>query len=352
MTKACNTKVMVIAAGSAGHVYPAIGFCQELKDAQRGKVEIFFVTTPVFKNVPGEFSPVFLNAQRSIGGVVKLFFSAFFLIRKIRPNFVIGFGGYLTVPFLMVAMMTGKKTLLHEQNVMPGCANRFLCMWVDKVAISFPETGKYLGIFKKKAHWTRYPLRNSLRRVSREEALRFFYFRGGFFTLLVMGGSQGARHLNVQFVEALRLSKNLNRMQVIHLTGPSDYSATKKAYRGLGIQARIFEFLPEMHYAYSAADFVIGRAGAGSVFEIMSFGLPSLLVPYPLAGAHQVANARVLAEKGGAILLEDAKMTSVLLNGLLDIFIDDGIRRKAMASIVTSLFESSGNLKISDLLYL
>ena len=107
-----------------------------------------------------------------------------------------------------------------------------------------------------------------------------------------------------------------------------------------------------MNYAYSACDLVVSRSGAGSVFEIMLFGLPSILIPYPYAGAHQAENARILAEKGAALMIEEKNVNQELLSGLLNIFLDDSIRRKAMSSIATSLFESTRNLKLTDLVNL
>ncbi len=346
------TKIMVVAGGSGGHVFPAIACCQELSDERKDSSTIFFVTTPAFDNVPGEFNPIFLKVSRSPLGLLKLAWSSCVTMARIDPDVVFGFGGYISVPFLMLAKMLGKKAILHEQNVSPGKANRFLSAWADRIAISFPQTRKYLSDRRKKIFLTRYPLRRSFVPVPKEEALRFFGLTESVFTVLVTGGSQGAHSLNEKFTQAIRANKNLDRLQIIHLTGRVDLSAVKKAYEALGVKAKVLDFLPQMNYAYSASDLVVSRSGAGSVMEIMRFGLPSILVPYPFAGAHQVQNARVLAERGAAILLEDAKMSSDLMNGLLDIFIDDEIRRKTMASIATSITASFPCVKMSDLVFL
>lgn len=347
--------IMVVASGSGGHVFPAISFCGELKEKAGAGAEgpgIVFVTTPDFDMVGPEFNPVFLKVDKSAMGIIRLIIAAFKFIFSVKPDIVFGFGGYISVPFLVLAKIAGKKTLFHEQNVVPGKANRFLAAWVDKIAISFPGTEKYLKRHSKKIYLTRYPLRKNMRVVPKDEALRFFGFEEGLFTVLVVGGSQGAARLNNVFIEAIKASKNLSRLQIVHLAGRVNAPSVREAYAGLNVKSKVFDFFTDMEYAYSAADLAVSRSGAGCVMEIMRFSLPSILVPYPFAGAHQAQNARVLADKGGAIMVEDNKLTPALLNGLLDIFIDDQIRRKAMTSIVSSLYSSTQNLTLSELVKL
>ncbi len=345
-------KIMVVASGSGGHVFPAIGFCNELKETLPGSFRIIFVTTPDFDMVGPEFNPIFLKVNKSARGIFRLVIATFKLMFGVRPDIVFGFGGYISVPFLILAKISGKKTLFHEQNVVPGRANRFLADWVDRIAISFPGTEKYLKRYRKKIFLTRYPLRKNMRVVPKDEALRFFGFDAGFFTVLVMGGSQGASRLNNVFIEAIKVSNNSPRLQVIHLAGRVNAAAVKEAYCHLNIKSKVFDFFECMEYVYSAADLAVSRSGAGCVIEIMRFGLPSILVPYPFAGAHQVQNAKVLADKGGAIMVEEHRLTPALISGLLDIFIDDQIRREAMSSIVSSLYLTAQNFTLSELVTL
>ncbi|MFH0941327.1 MAG: UDP-N-acetylglucosamine--N-acetylmuramyl-(pentapeptide) pyrophosphoryl-undecaprenol N-acetylglucosamine transferase [Candidatus Omnitrophota bacterium] len=345
-------KIMVVASGSCGHVFPAIGFCNELKETRLSSFRIVFVTTPEFDMVGPEFNPVFLKVNKSARGIFRLVIATLKLMFDVRPDIVFGFGGYFCVPFLILAKILGKKTLFHEQNVVPGRANRFLAAWVDRIAISFPGTEKYFKDHRKKICLTRYPLRKNMRVVPKEEALRFFGFETGFFTVLVVGGSQGASRLNNVFIEAIKVSNNSHRLQVIHLAGRVNAAVVKETYCHLNVKSKVFDFLSDMEYAYSAADLAVSRSGAGCVIEIMRFGLPSILVPYPFAGAHQVENARVLADKGGAIMVEDHRLTPELIGGLLDIFIDDRIRRKAMSSIVSSLYLTAQNPTLSELVTL
>jgi UDP-N-acetylglucosamine--N-acetylmuramyl-(pentapeptide) pyrophosphoryl-undecaprenol N-acetylglucosamine transferase len=347
-----KVKVMVVAGESGGHILPAVGFCQEFKERSKDPSILIFVTTGNYAAeglIPSEFNPVFLKISKSPLGLLKLIFFTFYLILTARPDVVFGFGGYIAVPFVVLARLSGKKTLIHEQNVVPGRANRFLSGWADKIAVSFAATQ---GYFKKRKNvfLAHYPLRRSLNRADKTEALRFFGFQDGMVTILAMGGSQGAHKINEVFAESLKNIKNLEKIQVIHLTGRTDFSMVQGAYNGLPLKSKVFAFLNEMNYAYSAADLVISRSGAGSVIEIMRFGLPSILIPYPYAGAHQIENARVLAEKGAAILLEEDKATPSVLCGLLDIFIDDRMRRKTMSAIAAALYETSANLKLCDLI--
>lgn len=346
---------MVVAGGSGGHIFPAVGFCQEFKRAHEGAADIVFVTAAGKKAaefIPQEFNPVFIKAGSGPLGILRLIFPSFGLMFKIRPDVVLGFGAAMSVPFVMLARLLGKKTIIHEQNVSPGRANRFLSNFVDKIAISFSETQRYLKAHRKKIYLTRYPLRESLKAVDRNDALRFFGLADGLFTILVVGGSQGAHKLNEKFLEAIKQNRSLDRLQIIHVAGSVDSSFVDAAYKRLSVKSKVFAFLPEMHYAYSIADLVIGRSGAGSVIEIMRFGLPSILIPYPYAGGHQTENAKVLAERGASILLAEDKASPEFINGLLDIFKDDHIRRSAMSTIATSLYETSKNLKLSDLVFL
>jgi UDP-N-acetylglucosamine--N-acetylmuramyl-(pentapeptide) pyrophosphoryl-undecaprenol N-acetylglucosamine transferase len=347
-----KTKIMVVAGGSGGHIFPAVGFCQELKEA-RPDAGITFITTAgkmAGALIPLEYNPVFLKAGKSPIALLRLILAAVVLVGRKNPKTVCGFGGYLSVPFLLMARILGKETLLHEQNVVPGQANRFLSGLVDKIAISFSGTERYFKRHKNKIFLCRYPLRKSLKRIDKEEAMRFFGFSNGSFTLLVVGGSQGAHRLNELFLEALPSERNLSKLQIIHITGAADFSSLAEAYRQMPAESRVFAFLPEMNYAYSAADLVVSRAGASTISEIMYFGLPSVLIPYPHAAGHQKENAKVLAQRGASILLEEEKATSTMIIGLLDILFDDSIRRKTMSALATALYEESQDRKVKDLI--
>jgi UDP-N-acetylglucosamine--N-acetylmuramyl-(pentapeptide) pyrophosphoryl-undecaprenol N-acetylglucosamine transferase len=353
MKSADQVKILVVAGGSGGHVLPAFGLCQELQESHTDQVRVVFVVAGspgLTEMIPSGEEVLFIKADKSPLGLLKLFFKSLLVLVRKQPDIVVGFGGYICVFFLGLAKLFGKKTYLHEQNVVPGRANRFLSRFVDGIAISFSETKEFLKKHAKKTFLTRYPARRSLQKSSSEEALKFFDFTPGRFTVLVMGGSQGASRINEVFLKALQSNENLESLQVIHLCGLKDFGSVSAAYARLSVKSKIFAFLPEMNYAYSVADLVLGRSGAGSIVEIMRFALPSILVPYPYAGAHQLENARLLAQKGASLLLEDAKMTPCLISGLLDIFLDDPIRRKVMSVQASSLRDASSRLTLSELI--
>jgi UDP-N-acetylglucosamine--N-acetylmuramyl-(pentapeptide) pyrophosphoryl-undecaprenol N-acetylglucosamine transferase len=358
-----SKRLLVVAQGSGGHVFPAVAFCQEFILKNPESVLITFVTSAnakfvasdgqkANKIIPEEFHPVYLSASRSALGILKLIFSSFGTIIRERPDIVFGFGGYFTVPFVFWAKLFGKKTILHEQNVVLGRANMFLSGWVDKIIISFEETRMYLKKNNKKTQWARFPLKENLRRMPKNEALQVLGFKEGLLTVLVVGGSQGARCINERIPEALKENKNLDQLQVIHLAGHNDFKSVKERYRALPLCSKVFEFFDDMQVLYSAADLVIGRSGAGCVAEISHFALPSVLIPYPYAGAHQIENARVLAKKGAALLLEEDKITAPLLSGLLDIFIEDDMRRKTMSKILTTMEEEAQKISLSEAVFL
>lgn len=344
-------KILVVAGGSGGHIFPAIGLCQEIME-RRAVSSITFVTNQAkmaIGAIDRELHPVFLKTQRSFFGFLKLVIQSLFLIIRIKPDIVVGFGGYVSVPFILWAKILRKRTLIHEQNVVLGGANGFLRYFADKVAISFSETQKFFGDHAKNVFLCRYPLRKSLKRINKKEALSFFGFSEDFFTILVVGGSQGAHAVNQGFCESVCMSKNLHRLQIIHISGARDFSFVKECYGKLSVGSKVFDFLPSMEYAYSAADLVVARSGAGSVKEILFFAIPSILIPYPHAQSHQVENAKVLARAGAALFLEEAKMTPLMIGGLLDILVDDRMRCQAMSSAAASLQEAGSRRSMSEI---
>lgn len=345
--------IMVVAGESGGHVFPAVGFCQDLEKKCSGAVKIIFVSTQdkdASAWVPQEFKPVFLKTAKSMTGLIRLSVNALFLIWRQNPDIVFGFGGYITIPFVILGRIFGKKTFIHEQNVVPGKANRFLGLFSHRIAVSFEDTrGYFKG--REKVFLSRYPLRRSVARVDRNEALRFFGLDDNSFTVLVMGGSQGASRINHKVVEALKANPLIGRMQFIHLCGKKDYDAVCAAYKALSVNHRVYAFLNDIHYAYSAADLVVSRSGAGSIFEIMYFALPAILIPYIHAGGHQTENAKFLAKNGASILLEDAKMSTEMINGLLDIFLRDSMRRRTMSALADSMYKSASDIRLEDVVF-
>jgi UDP-N-acetylglucosamine--N-acetylmuramyl-(pentapeptide) pyrophosphoryl-undecaprenol N-acetylglucosamine transferase len=234
------------------------------------------------------------------------------------------------VPVIIFAWFLRINTLIHEQNVIPGRANMFLAMLADRIAISFPKTRDYFRRYGKKIAYTGNPIRPELTLKDKLEALNFFGFSNDKFTILVMGGSQGSHRINVEFQKAISgISRELG-FQIIHLSGSRDYSFLKPRYNGLNTQVRLFDFLKPMHYAYSAADLVISRAGATTISEIIFFALPAILIPYPYARAHQFANARILEENGCAVIMAEEELSTGRLKSGIEYFMSHPDKMKNM----------------------
>jgi UDP-N-acetylglucosamine--N-acetylmuramyl-(pentapeptide) pyrophosphoryl-undecaprenol N-acetylglucosamine transferase len=229
--------------------------------------------------------------------------------------------------------------VLHEQNAVPGLANRVLARRARTVALSFAEAGAKLPA-SARVEVTGNPVRGSMvsvrdeRPALTEEALEAFDLEPGRRTLVVFGGSQGARNLNVATVGALRRLTDRGDLQVLLLTGPTHAASVHEALDATGtrILVRVEPFLARMELAYALADLVVARAGATTCAEVAVCGVPSILVPYPYATAnHQEANARALERAGASVVLLDASLSAEALAETVGDLLDDDDRRHVMA---------------------
>jgi UDP-N-acetylglucosamine--N-acetylmuramyl-(pentapeptide) pyrophosphoryl-undecaprenol N-acetylglucosamine transferase len=334
-------KVILATGSSGGHIFPAMALMQRLKDSG---VDVLMVLPKKDNGVRVEIAPGELryiraaemdlkSVSRSIKGVYKFLLGAwdsFRIVAKFKPDTVIGFGSINTVALLFWAWLFRIRTVIHEQNVLPGKANRLLARFVDKIAVSFAGTGKYLKASPRKIALTGNPLRKDLARMDRHEALDFFGFRDGKFNILITGGSQGSHKLNIACSGALSACGQKEALQVVHISGHADFNQVSQAYSSCGIAHKVFEFLSGMQYAYSAAELVICRAGATTIAELERFNLPALLVPYPFAYAHQSANASVLADCGCALVIDDEELCVEKIREVLMSILNDRGRLNVM----------------------
>jgi UDP-N-acetylglucosamine--N-acetylmuramyl-(pentapeptide) pyrophosphoryl-undecaprenol N-acetylglucosamine transferase len=244
------------------------------------------------------------------------------------------------------------RCLLHEQNVVMGRANRLLSRWVDRVAVSFPGStpsgqGEPAG---RRVVVTGLPLREMIGRSSREESAGRFGLSAEQPTCLVLGGSQGARVINRLLIEmASRLSTEERcRWQFLHITGPSDAAAVRRAYALHGLRAWTSEFLVEMEAAYALADLVIARAGASTIAELARCGIPALLIPYPHAGGHQRANAQLVEAVGAGVLVQEADATPESLLSIARRILGDPKLRAMMGAQMRALHASNATQRLTD----
>jgi UDP-N-acetylglucosamine--N-acetylmuramyl-(pentapeptide) pyrophosphoryl-undecaprenol N-acetylglucosamine transferase len=314
-------RVIFAGGGTGGHLFPGIAVAEALRELRpdcvisfvgsRGRIESRIVPKYGYP-----FDAVWISglqrafSLRTVLLPLKLLVSlvqSWGILRRRRPDIVVGTGGYASGPLLYVAARSGRRTLIHEQNEYPGITTRKLAPLVDEVHVTFPSSGRRLGSARRLVE-SGNPVRLSLRRSDRGDARAFFGLHPSRTTLFVFGGSLGARSIN----RALRpLVPRLVReeYQLVWQTGTADFEELKSLGALYREQVIVRQFIDEMDLAYSAADLVLCRAGATSLAELTALGIPSLLVPYPHAAAdHQYRNAVALAETGAALVLRDEEL--------------------------------------------
>lgn len=345
---------MIAAGGSGGHIFPAIALAAILSGRGGDAVDIKFVGSNrpldrrIFEHEAVKFSLLSMNRlpYRVTFGLViffmKLVFDilkSFFIVLSYRPDVVVGFGGYVSVPVISSSFLFGLPVVVHEQNVIPGRANRLLFKMADMIAVSFEETLKYLGSDKKKAVFTGNPIRARMLKDTKEEARLRLGLDKAKFTILVIGGSQGAHALNETFIKALHEinGKEKESLQIIHITGIKDYEWAREEYETLGLRNHVHSFIDRIEEAYSASDLIVTRSGASAIFEIAFFGRPMILVPYPFAMSHQLENARIFSQKGAAIEIDESELSATSFkNDMLDL-VNNRARLNEMAQAANRL---------------
>ncbi len=330
-----KNRVLAVTGSSGGHIFPALSLLDSLKDGAPEIETLLVLPQGSIRDRIGDlecplryvsFSPIKLSlGLGNIMSILKFFKGVaeeLWALLKFRPAVVVGFGGMASVPLILLARAGGRNTLIHEQNVIPGRANRLLALFSNRIALSFGATADYLKCYEKKIIITGNPLRREMAPVDKVKARDYFALSQDKFTLLVSGGSQGSHSLNSGFLKIVPSLARKHRIQVIHLSGNKDYGAVREQYRQSAVEARVYAFSNAMQYAYSAADLIISRAGATTIAELMLFKIPALLVPYPYAYSHQAANAWVLSERGCAFIIDDAAFArgegSSILGGILN----------------------------------
>jgi len=314
-------KVLIACGGTGGHILPALRLAEELFSSSQ-KIDILLVVAGrqiEKKIIPSDFRIIRLDASsiKLISGrefiisfykILKTSLKSLIILLKFKPHLVVGFGGYASFFLVFFACFLGRKTIIHEENVLMGRTNRLLSPFVDYISIGFIQTRSFFPIYKNKMVLTGNPLRKEFKVIEKKSARDYFGLSSDYFTILVMGGSQGSRRINREFIKSLSLLKDRFAFQVIHLSGDVDYDYLVKEYNSMNIKAVVFSFLETIHYAFSAADLVISRAGAMTISELIFFALPAIIIPYPYAYRHQLYNARVLKDNGCALLIEEGEL--------------------------------------------
>ncbi|MFA5100632.1 MAG: UDP-N-acetylglucosamine--N-acetylmuramyl-(pentapeptide) pyrophosphoryl-undecaprenol N-acetylglucosamine transferase, partial [Candidatus Omnitrophota bacterium] len=330
-------RILAVAGASGGHIFPAIGFLDDFKAAYPDTQTLLILPAcSINKGFGTGGHPVrFVSVNnlslkpsvRSIAAVLNFirgFFESIVILARFKPDIAVGFGSIVSIPVLVCAWLLRTTVMIHEQNVLPGRANRFLAFISDRIAVSFPETAAHFSAHRSNVVCTGNPVRKSLIVVGRRDALDHFGLPEGKKTILVMGGSQASRQINSGFARTFAGLPFRDDLQVIHLCGSADRERLEKEYAPCGESVRLVPFLSDMQYAYSAADLAISRAGATTIAELMRYELPSILIPYPYAYAHQEQNAGMLARAGCAVIVTEADLVKGALHNALDAIMRPG----------------------------
>jgi UDP-N-acetylglucosamine--N-acetylmuramyl-(pentapeptide) pyrophosphoryl-undecaprenol N-acetylglucosamine transferase len=317
-------KFLFAGGGTGGHLFPAIAVAEQIKE-MKPEAEIMFIGTK--DRIEGKTIPILGYGFKSIWVKgfsrkfslenflfpLRLFVSAvqsLFINASFNPKVAIGSGGYVAGPAIWGASVLGAKIILLEQNSYPGVTTRLLEKHADEIHISFEDSKKYLKK-KKILLTTGNPVRKDLGTIDKVEALNSFGFSAEKKTLLILGGSLGAKSINKAAGNVVNKLSD-EGLQIIWQTGKIYYEDYKH-FNSKSI--KVFDFIEDMNYAYSATNLILARAGATTIAEILVLGIPSILVPSPnVAENHQYYNAKSLSDEGAAILIEDKEIDLKIFN--------------------------------------
>lgn len=345
-----NIRVIIAGGGTGGHIFPAVAIGHALKKINPAN-EILFVGAKgkmEMEKIPQEgFEIIGLdiagfnrsNLLKNILLPVKMIKSAIKarkIIKNFKPNVVVGVGGYASFPILNAAQRVGVPTLVQEQNSYAGKSNKILAKKAKAVCVAYEEMDKFFP--REKLILTGNPVRKSIAQnnLSRAEGQAWLSMDDKKKTVLIIGGSLGAKSINEAVGAHLKEMAGALGLQVVWQTGKLYYDEAEKQAKGLEGQVKVMQFIREMDYAYAAADMIISRAGALAIAEICIVAKPVIFVPYPFAAEdHQTSNAMALVTHNAAMMIKDADVKNELIHKLKTLIADD-----AMQSIMANKLKS------------
>jgi len=355
-------RIIIAGGGTGGHIFPAVAIAHALKKHD-AKAELLFVGA----NGKMEMEKVPKEGFRIIGldivgfnraslwknillpfKLVKSLYRARQIIKDFGPNLVVGVGGYASFPILKEAQRLGLPTLIQEQNSFAGKSNKILAKNAQAICVAYENMDRFFP--KGKIHLTGNPVRSNLKSVTidRNSAIDFFKLDANKKTVLIIGGSLGAKTIN-ETIEA-----NLNEIiswgaQVVWQTGSAFYKIAKSKFENQS-DVFVYEFISQMEYAYAAADIVISRAGALSIAEICIVAKPVIFVPYPFAAEdHQTSNAMSLVKHNAAMMVKDVDC-KVELKGKLKMLLNDENLRELMSENLQQFAIKDADERIKDII--
>ncbi len=343
-----------MAGGTGGHVIPGLTIAHRL---QRADCAIAWLGTShgleasLVPQANFSFYPIQVTGLRGKGWralvrapltMIQALYQAYKIFREVKPDLVIGMGGYASGPGGIIAYCLGKPLLIHEQNTKPGLTNRILHLLAKETFEAFPNS----FTSKRRTHVTGNPVRCEILAIS-DPKQRLADRTSGVLRMLILGGSQGAKAINEAVIDSLQRLPEGVTLSIRHQCGQQHHEACEKAYKNTAMQAIVTGFIDDMAEAYEWADLVIARAGALTVSEIAASGSCSVLIPHPFAvDDHQTSNARYLSDKNAAILLPQAQLSAERLQEIYCKFAKDrqglvtmaeAARRAAMPSALEDI---------------
>jgi UDP-N-acetylglucosamine--N-acetylmuramyl-(pentapeptide) pyrophosphoryl-undecaprenol N-acetylglucosamine transferase len=339
---------MLTGGGTGGHLFPAVATAQQFQK-QFPNTEVLFVGTKrkvdtgALKNygfasrtidcygVKGK------NPYQLLKAIVTLpraYMQALKVIKEFKPDVIVGVGGYVTGPVISAAKSMGIPAVIHEQNSVPGLANRKLGAIVDTICLSLPGSGAQFN--QNKVVYTGNPVRTDILELAHQKRKTDIKKK----TILVLGGSQGAQAINDLFPKTLGAIQGAlkKELRIIHQTGEKDVEGVRRAYEIQNIEAKVEPFFRNMPSVYKEADLVVSRAGATTLAEISVLGKPALLIPYPYAADnHQEKNGNYYVQGGGAIQFIQKKLTAEKLGDAVVTLLNDPEKLKKMSVAMKKL---------------
>lgn len=322
-------RIIVSGGGTGGHIYPAITLINNIKKLVPNAEFLYVGTKKGLEAdiIPREQIPFatleisgferHLTAKNFVvlGKALSSLVKARHIVKKFKPDVAIGTGGYVCGPILMIAALMGVPSLIQEQNAIPGITNKILAKFVNKIAVGYERAAKYFPA--KKTVFTGNPIRDDILLSTRDEGLMEFSLDPSKKTILVSGGSRGAHSINKAMLEVHKHFANNYRIQIMHVTGKTEYDFVKNGLEEMGLDLyrmnniAIYPYLYDMPKALAATDIAVFRSGATSLAELTARGVPSVLIPYPFAAEnHQEFNARELEKNGASRVILNKDLTS------------------------------------------
>lgn len=331
-------KVIVSGGGTGGHIYPALALIKEIKKRE-SNTEVLYIGTEaglensLVKREGIPFKTIYITGFRrklsfenvkTILRFLKGVSQSKQLIKEFKPDIVVGTGGYVCGPVVYAAAKLNIPTIVHEQNSVPGLTNKFLSKYVDKVAISFKEAQSFFP--KEKVVYTGNPRATEAAIVEKKDRLTEIGLNKHKKTVLIVGGSRGAKPINDAFLDVLKVAAT-REYQFLYVTGEVHYDAVmaKVQESGNPQNIKIEPFIHNMPEVLKNVDLIVARAGATTLAEVTAIGLPSILIPSPyVTNNHQEKNARALSVNGAAILKLEKEMSGdILIKEIDDILLNE-----------------------------